>query len=118
MTRYYTKPVLLIEFDENKPFMLQGRYYLSSDISSNDITSKLQLLTLHFPRLRIVWSQSPFASAQLFHELKDGREEPISSVAAAIGQEETSLEDERLEKFNVGIQDLVSKLPEIGRAHV
>ncbi|CAH1389674.1 unnamed protein product [Nezara viridula] len=111
MTRYYTKPVLLIEFDENKPFMLQGRYYLSSDISSNDITSKLQLLTLHFPRLRIVWSQSPFASAQLFHELKDGREEPIASVAAAIGHEETSLEDERLEKFNVGIQDLVSKLP-------
>ncbi|XP_014290214.1 DNA repair endonuclease XPF [Halyomorpha halys] len=111
MTRYYTKPVLLIEFDENKPFMLQGRYYLSSDISSNDITSKLQLLTLHFPRLRIVWSQSPFASAQLFHELKDGREEPIAFIAAAIGQEETSLEDERLEKFNVGIQDLVSKLP-------
>lgn len=36
----------------------------------NDITSKLQLLTLHFPKLRLVWSPSPFATAELFHELK------------------------------------------------
>lgn len=36
----------------------------------NDITSKLQLLTLHFPKLRLVWSPSPFATAELFQELK------------------------------------------------
>lgn len=111
MTRYYAKPILLIEFDESKPFVLQGRYYLSSDMSSNDITAKLQLLTLHFPKLRIVWSQSPFASAQLFHELKEGKEEPIAAVAASIGLEESALEDEKIDKFNVGIQDFVSKLP-------
>lgn len=28
MTRYYRKPMLLIEFDQNKPFDLQVRTYL------------------------------------------------------------------------------------------
>lgn len=115
MTRYYAKPMLLIEFDQNKPFdlqvpialpygytmpssearsvaqcaacvpsylitsicilsyaraRLQGRYYLSKDLQSTDITSKLQLLTLHFPKLKIVWSPSPYATAQLFQEIK------------------------------------------------
>jgi len=32
--------------------------------------AKLQLLTLHFPKLKIVWSPSPHATAQLFEELK------------------------------------------------
>lgn len=99
MTRYYAKPMLLIEFDQNKPFDLQvneryylslvkctgfiynfiftfsfqGRYYLSKDLSSTDITSKLQLLTLHFPKLKIVWSPSPYATAQLFQEIKVNR---------------------------------------------
>lgn len=31
---------------------------------------KLQLLTLHFPKLRIIWSPGPYATAQLFEELK------------------------------------------------
>lgn len=34
------------------------------------IISKLQLLTLHFPRLKLVWSPGPHATAQLFEELK------------------------------------------------
>uniref|UniRef100_T1HKQ6 DNA repair endonuclease XPF n=1 Tax=Rhodnius prolixus TaxID=13249 RepID=T1HKQ6_RHOPR len=118
MTRYYSKPILLIEFDEKKPFVLQGRYYLSSDASSNDIRSKLQLLTLHFPRLRIVWSPSPFATAQLFHELKEGKGEPSASAAAAVGNEDAHLEDERLEKYNIEIQDFVSKLPGVNSKNV
>ena len=32
MTRFYARPMLLIEFDQNKPFALQGKYYLSRDI--------------------------------------------------------------------------------------
>nr|CAD7202391.1 unnamed protein product [Timema douglasi] len=87
MTRYYAKPMLLIEFDQNKPFALQGRFYVSNDVSSNDVTSKLQLLTLHFPKLRIVWSPSPYATAQLFEELKQGRAQPEAAAAAAVGAE-------------------------------
>ncbi|KAK9499241.1 hypothetical protein O3M35_002314 [Rhynocoris fuscipes] len=118
MCRYYSKPILLIEFDERKPFVLQGRYYLSTEESSNDIRAKLQLLTLHFPRLRIVWSPSPFATAQLFHELKDGKEEPSATVAAAIGNEDAHLEDERLDKYNIEIQDFVTKLPGINSKNI
>uniref|UniRef100_A0A224XJV8 DNA repair endonuclease XPF n=1 Tax=Panstrongylus lignarius TaxID=156445 RepID=A0A224XJV8_9HEMI len=118
MTRYYSKPILLIEFDEKKPFVLQGRYYLSTDESSNDIRSKLQLLTLHFPRLRIVWSPSPFSTAQLFHELKEGKDEPSAIAAAAVGNEDAHLEDERLEKYNIEIQDFVAKLPGVNSKNV
>jgi len=71
MTRHYAKPMLLIEFDHDKPFALQGKYYLSNDDASlTDVTSRLQLLTLHFPKLRIVWSPGPYATAEIFEELK------------------------------------------------
>ncbi len=49
MSRYYAKPMLLIEFDESKPFALQGKYYLSRDISSTDITARYE--TLHIVAL-------------------------------------------------------------------
>lgn len=45
-------------------------------MSNADITQKLQLLTICFPKLRIVWSPSPYATAQLFEELKQNRDEP------------------------------------------
>ncbi|KAL1130893.1 hypothetical protein AAG570_012134 [Ranatra chinensis] len=118
MTRFYAKPILLIEFDENKPFILLGRYYLSSDMSSSDIRAKLQLLTLHFPKLRLVWSPSPFASAQLFHELKEGREEPSAAVASSVGLEVGTSEDEKFEKYNIGIVDFVRKLPGVNSKNI
>ncbi|KAL5241016.1 hypothetical protein ACI65C_008426 [Semiaphis heraclei] len=112
MCRHYTKPILLIEFDQNKPFDLQGRFYLSKDMSTshrNDITSKLQLLTLHFPKLRLVWSPSPFATSELFQELKEGKSQPISSEAAAVGLEAGQNFDEEI--YNAIIKDFISKLP-------
>ncbi|KAI5700968.1 hypothetical protein M8J75_004749 [Diaphorina citri] len=86
MCRHYAKPLLLIEFDHNKPFELQGNYYLSRDIAakSSDITAKLQLLTLHFPKLRLIWSSGPYNTAQLFFELKQGRDEPSAEVASRV----------------------------------
>ncbi|XP_043278151.1 DNA repair endonuclease XPF [Venturia canescens] len=112
MTRYYTKPMLLIEFDQNKSFCLQGNYYVSKDMKSSDITAKLQLLTMHFPKLKLIWSPSPQATAQLFEELKQGRAQPDSQVAAQIGLDD-DVDDKRVmvEKYNPNIQNLVSKLP-------
>ncbi|KAE8742861.1 hypothetical protein FOCC_FOCC011542 [Frankliniella occidentalis] len=118
MSRHYSKPMLLIEFDHKKPFALQGRYYLSNDISASDISSKLILLTMHFPRLRLVWSPSPYATAQLFEELKEGREQPNASQAAMIGAEVASGDDEFAEKFNIAIQDFISKLPGVNTKNV
>lgn len=48
MSRFYRLPMLLIEFDTNKPFSLigaRGQKY-GSDIDSNSVTSKLVLLTI------------------------------------------------------------------------
>lgn len=146
MSRYYAKPMLLIEFDQNKSFCLQGNYYVSRDMKSSDITAKLQLLTMHFPKLKLVWSPSPQATAQLFEELKvsrfsfsyelflvflnflktnenkfvffffylfqQGRAQPDSQVAAQIGLDD-DVDDKRVmvEKYNMGIQNLIAKLP-------
>ncbi|XP_025602155.2 DNA repair endonuclease XPF [Athalia rosae] len=110
MTRYYAKPMLLIEFDPTKPFCFQNNYFLSSDIKSSEVTAKLQLLTLHFPKLKLIWSPSPSATSQLFEELKKDREQPDASKAAQIGVDENIDEEFAIDKYN-RIQDLVSKLP-------
>ncbi|XP_051174347.1 DNA repair endonuclease XPF [Leptopilina boulardi] len=111
MTRYYAKPMLLIEFDPNKPFCFQGNYYVSKDMKSSEITAKLQLLTIHFPKLRLVWSPSPNATAQLFEELKKGKDEPDAVRAAQIGIDSEGDERVMTEKYNCNIQDFVAKLP-------
>lgn len=111
MTRFYAKPMLLIEFDQNKPFALQGKYYMSRDIGSSDITARLQLLTIHFPKLRILWSPSPHATAELFEDLKKGREQPCAQKAAAISMD--FIDDYSVDRFNPAIHDFVSKLPGI-----
>ncbi|XP_071550106.1 DNA repair endonuclease XPF [Panulirus ornatus] len=111
MTRYYKRPILLIEFDHNKPFHLQGRYFLSSDgsSSSKDVAAKLQLLTLHFPHLRLLWCPSPYATAEIFQMLKTGKEEPAVAQAQAVTAETNP--DVASDKYNPQIKDLVSKLP-------
>ncbi|XP_046400907.1 DNA repair endonuclease XPF [Ischnura elegans] len=116
MTRHYERPILLIEFDKDKPFALQGKFYVSMDGRNTDVASKLQLLTLHFPRLRLVWSPSPYATAELFEELKQGREEPNAEEAAVIGLDDGASKmtsSSAPVKFNSGIEDLVAKLPGI-----
>lgn len=106
---------------------------LSSDSNSFDIQQKLLLLTLHFPKLKIVWSPSPYASAQLFEELKvihnvfcgdyqfillpqNGKEEPNCQYAASIGSEQDI--DIIETKYNSNIFDFVRKLPGINSKNV
>ncbi|KAH8235738.1 hypothetical protein KR032_006560, partial [Drosophila birchii] len=113
MQRHYAKPILLIEFDQNKPFHLQGKFMLSQQTTSTnaDIVQKLQLLTLHFPKLRLIWSPSPYATAQLFEELKLGKPEPDPVQAAALGSEEPTAGEQL--HFNSGIYDFLLRLPGI-----
>jgi len=70
MCAHYAYPVLLIEFEATKAFALQSTGDLKDDISVNAISSKIVLLTLHFPKLKIIWSQSPHQTAEIFQELK------------------------------------------------
>ena len=116
MTRFYAKPMLLIEFDEKKPFALQGKFYLSKDLESSDLVARLQLLTLHFPKLRILWSPSPHASAELFQELKKGRDEPEAAKAATLGVD--IIDEFNTDKYNPQVRELLSKLPGISSRNI
>ncbi|BFG00357.1 DNA repair endonuclease XPF [Drosophila madeirensis] len=118
MQRHYAKPILLIEFDQNKPFHLQGKFMLSQQTTATnaDIVQKLQLLTLHFPRLRLIWSPSPYATAQLFEELKLGKPEPDPRQAVALGSEEP-VAGEQLQ-YNSGIHDFLLRLPGVHTRNV
>ncbi|XP_039991983.1 DNA repair endonuclease XPF [Xiphias gladius] len=110
MTRYYRKPALLIEFDPAKPFSLMARSDFRHEISSNDISSKLTLLTLHFPRLRILWCPSPHVTADLFLELKQGRLEPDVAAAQAVTAE-SDMVAETAGLYNPGPYDFLLKMP-------
>ena len=49
MSRFYSSPMLLIEFDTNKPFSLQGKYFMSRDVQSSDLSeSNLSLVRVNF----------------------------------------------------------------------
>ncbi|EHB04165.1 DNA repair endonuclease XPF [Heterocephalus glaber] len=109
MSRYYKRPVLLIEFDPSKPFSLSARGALFQEISSSDISSKLTLLTLHFPRLRLLWCPSPHATAELFEELKQNKPQPDAATAMAITADSETLPES--EKYNPGPQDFLLKMP-------
>jgi DNA excision repair protein ERCC-4 len=77
LTRHYANPILLIEFDENRPFSLLPSGDVRAEISISDIASKLCLLLLHFPRLKLIWSPSLAATAETFRDLKRDQPEPI-----------------------------------------
>ncbi|KAI8492233.1 DNA repair endonuclease XPF [Branchiostoma belcheri] len=109
MTRSYKRPILLIEFDANKPFSLQTKGVGHYEMSFQEVQAKLALLTLHFPGLRILWSRSPYATAELFQELKLNRPEPDAAQAAAIAMETESVLPS--DKYNHLSHDMVLKLP-------
>lgn len=84
MTRAYKHAVLLIEFDSDRRFSLCPASQLPGDVQGNHIMSKLVLLTLHFPTLKLLWSQNPHNTVQLFLELKKRTKEPDPEDAAAV----------------------------------
>ncbi|GKB37355.1 DNA repair endonuclease UVH1, partial [Tanacetum coccineum] len=81
MSRYYQIPVLLIEFSQDKSFSFQSTSEISDDVTPYNIISKISLLALHFPRLRIVWSRSLHATAEIFASLKMNQDEPDEAKA-------------------------------------
>jgi hypothetical protein len=52
MCKHYQTPILLIEFDPSKAFALQSVADLGADIRATNVTSKLIILLLNFPKLR------------------------------------------------------------------
>ncbi|PWY90480.1 DNA repair protein [Aspergillus sclerotioniger CBS 115572] len=112
MLQHYKNPLLLIEFDQNKSFTFDafasattpGTTFLTdfgfssfgtSTLSSNSSLVNpsspksaqhlLVLLTLTFPRLKIIWSSSPYQTAEIFAELKKNNPEPDPIRAVQTG---------------------------------
>ncbi|GAA5880947.1 hypothetical protein JCM16303_005184 [Sporobolomyces ruberrimus] len=95
MTAHYKQPILLIEFDEKKSFNLDTYEASrprtdSANAADVDLRAKLVLLTVTFPKLRIIWSSSPYQTVEIFRELKESREEPDQRKAVLVGLEEDS----------------------------
>lgn len=114
MIRYYQMPVLLIEFSQDKSFSFQSAWDISEDVTANSIISKLSLLALHFPRLRIVWSRSLHATAEIFASLKANQDEPDEAKALRVGvpSEDGIIEDDvRAENYNTSAVEFLRRLP-------
>lgn len=117
MCRSYKIAVLLIEFDQNKPFMLNSNITWSNEISAQSISSKLALLTIHFPKLRIIWSPGPQFTAEIFEELKSGCPQPQAEQAQAVKNDQLNSEIAE-HKYNPILQDLLLKIPGINIKNV
>lgn len=114
MLQHYKYPMLLIEFDQNKSFTLDPFADLTNAASStnpSDLQSKLVLLTLAFPRLKVIWSSSPYQTAEIFEELKKNQDEPDPIKASQIGLNAGENPDEQA--FNQTPQDMLRAVPGI-----
>jgi len=94
MFQHYKTPLLLIEFDQNKSFTLEpfadlSAVALPSATAAPDLQSKLVLLTLAFPKLRIIWSSSPYETAEIFERLKSNEPEPDPIAAVRAGLDDS-----------------------------
>ncbi|GAB5354577.1 hypothetical protein AAMO2058_000130700 [Amorphochlora amoebiformis] len=87
LCRSYTRPILLIEFPRTGTFGFRESSAIrdGKDISFQDVTSKLALVCLHFPSVRLIWSKGPDFTAQIFERLKKNEPEPVVNDAMAVG---------------------------------
>jgi DNA excision repair protein ERCC-4 len=122
MMEHYKQPMLLIEFDQNKSFTLEPFTDFSAPSNASglaaapDLQGKLVMLTLAFPRLRIIWSSSPYQTAEIFHELKKGQEEPDPLKAVQLGLDPNGGDEMR--SFNQTSQDMLRALPGVSESIV
>lgn len=76
-----------------------------------NLANRQALLVLHFPRLRLVWSRSLHATAQLFASLKLNHPDPEPAEAALVGVPNDR--DEAETHLNEAAVDVLRRLPGI-----
>ncbi|KAI1779373.1 DNA repair protein [Hypoxylon cercidicola] len=118
MFQHYKNPMLLIEFDQNKSFTLEPFADLSGNLRSvnpnevpSDLQSKIVLLTLAFPRLRLIWSSSPYQTAEIFENLKTQQEEPDPVAAVRAGLDKDAKAEDQA--FNLEPHEMLGVVPGI-----
>ncbi|KAL7555565.1 hypothetical protein ACA910_013041 [Epithemia clementina (nom. ined.)] len=89
MCKHYKVPCLLIEFDPNKSFSLQNPNELGLDIKQDSACTKMALLCMHFPALRLLWSKNPHETLKIFQDLKKNHEEVDVDKAIEVGRNES-----------------------------
>jgi DNA excision repair protein ERCC-4 len=77
--------------------------------------NKIVLLTLTFPRVRIIWASSPYATADIFNDLKTNNPEPDATKAIAVGAEE---DPQAGAGVNAAAEELLRCLPGITAKNV
>lgn len=128
MFRHYESPVLLIEFDESKSFSfepfaefkprtLKATNPLSAKILKQEIQLKITELLMSFPKLKIIWSSSPYETAQIFLELKASQEEPDIEEALSKGVNPTITTSEGPPMINDDVVDLLQTIPGINNVN-
>eukprot|EP01041_Mallomonas_annulata_P000717 gene717-1382_t len=90
MSRHYKFPCLLIEFTGEKSFSLQATSDITAELQVGNVCTKMALLLLAFPSLRLLWSRSPHMTVDIFRTLKSNFEEPELSRAVAVGSSSSS----------------------------
>ena len=108
MTRAYSICILLIEFDPDKPFyLLQSRSASAlkrrADLSPADLISKLVLLIIHHPKLKLLWTSGPRLTCDIFHDLKRNELNPDSEQNSEDLQSSDS-------KYNPSLKVILKKL--------
>lgn len=116
MFQHYKNPMLLIEFDQNKSFTLEPFADLSGNLKSvnpnevsSDLQSKIVLLTLAFPRLRVIWSSSPYQTAEIFEGLKTQQDEPDPVAAVRAGLDKDAKAEDQV--FNLEPHEMLGVVP-------
>jgi DNA excision repair protein ERCC-4 len=79
------------------------------------IQSKIALLVLTFPRVRIIWSSSPYATVEIFNDLKKNNAEPNPTLAISVGADD---DPELGAGVNAAAEELLRCLPGISAKNV
>lgn len=130
MFRHYELPTLLIEFDGNKSFSLQPFSETTkfrkvntlnpttNNLIQQNIQAKIMSLLISFPKLKIIWSSSPYETAQIVLELKANQEEPDVGTAMDKGVNKSVVtEDGGPPSFNDDPIDFIQNIPGINKVN-
>ncbi|PWW78470.1 DNA repair protein [Tuber magnatum] len=115
MLLYYKNPMVLIEFDQNKSFSLEPFADLTGNIGQHDLQAKIVLLTIAFPKVKLIWSSSPYQTAEIFEELKRNQKEPDPLEAVKLGLETG---EEIAGVYNQTPQEILRSIPGINPKNI
>ena len=82
-------------------------------VEVTNICSKLALLCIAFPTLRLLWSRDSRFTASLFEALKQGQPEPDTAAAMALGTDADPSASAAAESSNLAAEEMLLRLPGI-----